>query len=101
MMAVKLDRKESKEDIKTGDNLDDNTIRIARLKLLMIAAKITSHSNVTEVKYSEHDNRVSGLFEFYRRLDRYRERERPWNKKGIWVCKHLAAMGMEQALNPS
>ena len=40
----------------------DNTIRIARLKLLFIAAKITGHSNTYEVKYSEHDSRVSGLF---------------------------------------
>ena len=47
----------------------DNTIRIARLKLLFIAAKITVHSNTHEVKYSQHDSRVSGLFQFMRYLD--------------------------------
>lgn len=56
----------------------DNTIRIARLKLLFIAAKITSHSNTYEVKYSEHDSRVSGLFQFVMYLDERIQPIRPW-----------------------
>jgi hypothetical protein len=43
----------------------DNTIRIARLKLLFIAAKIPVHSGASKVKYSEHDSRVAGLFSFF------------------------------------
>ena len=42
----------------------DNTIRIARLKLLFISSKITGHSNVEKVKYTRHDSRVSGFFRF-------------------------------------
>ena len=33
----------------------DNTIRIARLKLLYLAAKVVTNSNVDKVKYSIHD----------------------------------------------
>ncbi len=70
----------------------DNTIRIARLKLLYIAAKITDHSNRNEVRYSEHDSRVSGLFRFMSYLDRLREQVRPWFDKPGWQCRHLAGL---------
>jgi hypothetical protein len=39
----------------------DNTIRIARLKLLFLAAKIRSHSGTSTVKYSQHDGRDAGF----------------------------------------
>ncbi len=44
--------------------MGDHTIRIARLKLSFIAAKVATHSGATEVKYSRHDSRVAGLFRF-------------------------------------
>jgi len=74
----------------------DNTIRIARLKLLFIAAKITGHSNTYEVKYSEHDSRVSGLFQFMRYLDECIGRVRPWLDGRRWLPKHLSVLGIQQ-----
>ncbi|MFA4918458.1 MAG: transposase [Thermodesulfovibrionales bacterium] len=44
----------------------DNTIRIARLKLLFLAAKIRSHSGTNTVKYSQHDGRAAGFSDFWR-----------------------------------
>lgn len=69
----------------------DNNIRIARLKLLLIAAKITSHGNTNKVKYSMHDSRVTGLFNFYRYLDKRRGETRPWFDAKKWACKHMDA----------
>lgn len=40
----------------------DNTIRIAKLKLLLIAAKIRAHAGTSEVKYSRHDSRAASFF---------------------------------------
>ncbi|MBI3605342.1 MAG: transposase [Nitrospirae bacterium] len=72
----------------------DNTIRIARLKLLFIAAKITSGANRTEVKYSQHDSRVSGFFKFMSYLDRRRNQPRPWLKNPTWIPRHLKDLGL-------
>lgn len=70
----------------------DDTIRIARLKLLYIAAKITDHSNTNVVKYSQHDSRVSGLFRFMSYLDKLRNQARPWLYRPRWECRHLSAL---------
>ena len=74
----------------------DNTIRIARLKLLFIAAKITGHSNTYEVKYSEHDSRVSGLFRFMGYLDERIRQVRPWLDTRRWLSRHLSALEIKQ-----
>src|SRR3972149_10844093 len=74
----------------------DNTIRIASLKLLFIAAKITGHSNTYEGKYSEHDSRVSGLFRFMRYLDERLQQARPWLEGRSSLPKHLSALGIQQ-----
>jgi len=50
----------------------DNTIRIARLKLLMIAAKAVKAGNRDCVKYSIHDSRTPALLRFYKFLDKLR-----------------------------
>jgi len=57
----------------------NHTIRIARLKMLFIAAKITTHERVTTVKYSEHDARASELIGFMDFLDSIRNAVRPWD----------------------
>ena len=72
----------------------NNTIRIARLKLLFISSKITDHSNVTKVKYSRHDSRVSGFFRFLKYLDKRRRQLRPWFDSNRWRCRHLSAFGI-------
>ncbi len=53
--------------------LPSNTIRIARLKMLFIAAKIRYHGNRDEVLYSVHEQRAAGLIHFLKYLDRRRK----------------------------
>jgi len=69
----------------------DNTIRIARLKLLFIPSKIVGHSDVEKVKYTQHDSRVSGLFRFLKYLDERRKQLRPWLDSNRWCSRHLSA----------
>ena len=54
----------------------DHTIRIARLKLLFVPARITESHRQTVVKYSQHDARVAELLDFMEYLDRKRQRKR-------------------------
>jgi hypothetical protein len=53
--------------------MPDHTIRIARLKMLFVAAKILFHGNRDEVRYSIHEQRAAGLIDFLRYLDRRRK----------------------------
>lgn len=84
----------------TSKEIIDNTIRIARLKLLFIAAKITGHANTNKVRYSHHDSRVGGLFRFMRYLDQWRNRTRPWLYRPKWPCRHLLALGLRPEVFP-
>jgi hypothetical protein len=54
-------------------SMPDHTIRIARLKMLFVAAKIRFHSNRDEVRYSMHEQRAAGLIDFLDYLDRRRK----------------------------
>jgi len=74
----------------------NNTIRIARLKLLFLAAKIRSHSGMGTVKYSQHDSRAAGLFRFLEYLDKLRQQIRPWLDNKRWTCRHVAGLGIQQ-----
>ena len=56
--------------------LPDHTNRLARLKLLFVAAKVQSHAGRNQVRYSIHDDRAAGLMRFLRFLDHRRERLR-------------------------
>jgi len=53
--------------------MPDHTIRIARLKMLFVAAKILFHGNRDEVRYSIHEQRSAGLMDFLAYLDRRRK----------------------------
>jgi len=75
---VKEDEAKEDDAVKVLRGIQDNTIWIARLKLLLIAAKITMHAKTNEVKYSQHDSRVPGLFRFMGYLDNLRNSQRPW-----------------------
>jgi hypothetical protein len=55
-----------------------NTIRIARLKLLFIAAKVVKDQNRDKVKFSIHDARTPAMFGLLARLDALRSKPRPW-----------------------
>ena len=54
------------------------TIRVARLKLLFVAAKVTYHNARDNVYYSIHDSRASGLIDFLDYLDRKRRKKIEW-----------------------
>ena len=68
------------------DNIRDHTIRIARLKLLYIAAKTPFHNNRTTVKYSVHDLRTPALMHLLNFLDTARSKARAW-LSGVWRCR--------------
>jgi len=55
-----------------------NTVRIARLKLLFIAAKVVKDGNRDKVKYSIHDARTPEVLSFLKDLDKRREEPKPW-----------------------
>lgn len=57
--------------------MPDHTIRIARLKMLFVAAKIRFHSNRDTVLYSVHEQRAAGLTDFLAYVDRRRRELRP------------------------
>jgi hypothetical protein len=67
--------------------LQDNTIRIARLKLLPIAAKLAFHNNRDQVKFSVHDTRTPSMQRFLRFLDNARAKARPWVQRSLWPCR--------------
>lgn len=60
-----------------------NTVRIARLRLLMIAAKVVMASNRDKVRYSIHDSRTPALVSFLKYLDLRRAEPNPWNNGGM------------------
>ena len=66
--------------------LKDNLIRIARLKLLLIGAKVVYHST-DKVKYSIMDTRTPGLMHFLNYLDKARSKVRPWLEGNLWPCR--------------
>jgi hypothetical protein len=65
--------------------LSGNTIRIARLKLLYIAAKVVKDQNRDKVKYSIHDVRTPIMIKFLEKLDKWRSLPRPWLQNGGWL----------------
>ncbi len=58
--------------------IETNTVRIARLRLLMIAAKVVTDSNKDKVRYSVQDSRTSALMSFLKYLDKKRSQPKPW-----------------------
>ncbi|MBW1696565.1 MAG: hypothetical protein JRK26_07190 [Deltaproteobacteria bacterium] len=69
----------------------ENTIRIALLKLLFIAAEVVKDGNVDKVKYSIHDARTPAMIHFLKFLDKLRSRPWPWHQAGIWPQRFAIA----------
>lgn len=67
-------------DSEPADGIVANTIRIARLKLLLIAAKVVKEHNRDKVKYSIHDARTPVMLGFLQKLDRLRSLPWPWGQ---------------------
>jgi hypothetical protein len=68
----------SKQDGADFKTIATNTIRIARLKLLIIAAKVVENSNRVKVKYSIQDTRTPYMIRFLKYLDKLRMTLKPW-----------------------
>jgi hypothetical protein len=91
MLAQKSTRESppQKPDLLAG--IQDNTIRIARLKLLLVAAKLVFHNNRDRVNFSIHDTRTPSMQSFLRFLDNTRAKVRPWIQGTLWPCRFLLA----------
>jgi hypothetical protein len=86
------DQSESSE-VRSGvlKGIVENTIRIARLKLLFIAAKVVKDENRDKVKYSIHDARTPAMIHLLKFLDKVRSKPRPWHQAGIWPQRFVVA----------
>lgn len=73
LIASKCSREAETEDAGL-EGIAANTIRIARLKLLFVAAKVIKDA----VKYSLYDSRTPALLGFYSFMDRLRKKPKPW-----------------------
>lgn len=60
------------------EGIKNNTIRIARFRLLTIAAKVVTDSNRDKVRYSVQDSRTPALMTFLKFLDEKRSSPKPW-----------------------
>jgi len=83
MKQVAGDQVKGKEIAQTGKaperiEIVEQTIRVARLKMLFVAAKVTYHDDRDNVYYSMHDSRASGIIDFLDYLDRKRRKKIRW-----------------------
>ena len=84
-LSIGDDLCEQADDAAAGlQGIVNNTIRIARLKLLFIAAKVVKDSNVDRVKYSIHDARTPTMINFLKFIDKIRFKTRPWEEDSNW-----------------
>ena len=84
-LGIETDQCDQADDGAKGlQGIMNNTIRIARLKLLFIAAKVVTDSNVDKVKYSIHDARTPAMLHFLKFLDKARSKIRPWEEDSNW-----------------
>ena len=67
----------------------NNTIRIARLKLLFIASKVVKDSNVDKVKYSIHDARTPAMIHLLEFLNAARMKIKPWLENSLWPSRFV------------
>ncbi len=95
MIAHRSQSKDQSEPTGTSSGvlkgIVDNTIRIARLKLLFIAAKVVKDENRDKVKYSIHDDRTPAMIHFLKFLDKARSHPRPWHQVGLWPQRFVVA----------
>jgi hypothetical protein len=86
-IMAQMSAKRSTSGEKGFSDVMTNTIRIARLKLLFIAAKVVKDSNRDKVKYSIHDTRTSSMMKFLKYIDTVRSKPKPWVTKNKWPQK--------------
>jgi Transposase DDE domain group 1 len=87
MLAQRSTEEVASKEPNLLEGIQDNTIRIARLKLLLIAAKLAFHNNRDQVKFSLYDSRTPSMQRFMRFLDNARAKARPWIQNSLWPCR--------------
>jgi hypothetical protein len=76
LMAGQAQQQKSQEGqapLPSPVSIPNLTMRVARLKMLFVAAKIVFHDTRDEVRYSLHEQRAAGLMDFLAYLDRRRK----------------------------
>ncbi|KJS29022.1 MAG: hypothetical protein VR64_21895 [Desulfatitalea sp. BRH_c12] len=89
-----LSKKSGRDEQGTGPGLKGiaaNTIRIARLRLLFIAAKVVKDQNRDKIKYSIHDARTPAMVGLLKLLDAARSKPRPWAQNEGWPQRFALA----------
>ncbi len=69
--------------------IEQNTIRIARLKMLYIAAKVVSGGNTNKMRYSVQDSRTPGFIRFLKFIDKARKKTKQWGEGSCWPYRFL------------
>ena len=87
LLAQRSTQGVASEEPNLFEGIQDNTIRIGRLKLLLIAAKLVFHNNREQVNFSVHDSRTPSMQRFLRFLDNARAKTRPWVQQSLWPCR--------------
>lgn len=72
---AQMSAKTNTSDANGFEGVMSNTIRIDRLQILFIAAKVVKYSNRYKVKYSIHDVRNSPKMKFLKHLDAVRSNQ--------------------------
>ncbi|MCP4419608.1 MAG: IS1380 family transposase [Chloroflexi bacterium] len=83
LAAMSRKHEQDTEEIPSLKTVASNTIRIARLKLLFIAAKVVKDQNRDKVKYSIHDARTPVMIHFLNYLDKARLKPKPWTASAM------------------
>jgi hypothetical protein len=84
LAAMSQEQEKERKEKASLKMVASNTIRIARLKMLLIAAKVVKNQNRDKVKYSIHDARTPAMIRFLKFLDRARLKPKPWDAGGLW-----------------
>jgi len=80
-----------REPLCEGRELIHQTVGVARLKLLFLSAKVSSHGNREKVYYSIHESRAPGMIHFLEYLDQRRQGIRPWRSPPLLTsCAAMA-----------
>ena len=84
LLAAKSQESKNDQEQASLRTVASNTIRIARLKMLFIAAKVVRVQNRDKVKYSVHEARTPAVMRFLKFLDKARSKPKPWACGGLW-----------------
>jgi hypothetical protein len=84
LLAAKSQENNNVKEKASLKTVASNTIRIARLKMLFIAAKVVRDQNRDKVKYSVHEARTPAVIRFLKFLDNARSKPKPWSSGGLW-----------------